>query len=159
MPCSVRSHPLFALLLVLLCACKAGRQAAPPPRIDYKSIPWVQLHPESLRGTREDRIFHQHCTATRPVLITRKKPVFPPSKARAGVWIVDTVIAPDGRLARFRLLKGPSRDKATVRALGDALKEWRFEPAKVEGKPIAVFYVLTVNVHVEPGSAATPPGS
>lgn len=159
MPWTVRNRPLLALVLLLLCSCGSRGQAAPPPRIDYRSIPWVQLHPESLRGTREDRIFHQHATATRPVLITHRKPVFPPSKARSGVWIVDAVIAPDGQIARFRLIKGPSRDEATVRALADALAGWKFEPAKVEGKPIAVFYALTVNVHVEPGSAATPPGS
>jgi outer membrane biosynthesis protein TonB len=27
----------------------------------------------------------------------------------------------------------------------EALRQWRFEPAKMEGKPVKVYYVVTIN--------------
>jgi len=141
-------------VLLFLIACSPDGQAtaakaapAGPPRIDYASIPWVPLHPESLRGTPENRIFHQHPTARRPVLLTGKTPLFAKHKLGPGIWIVEVVLAKDGRLARFRILKGPTTDEKTVRLLAGALKEWRFQPAMVDGKPIAVFYTLTMRAH------------
>lgn len=159
---SLLARSLPCVLLVLL-ACSPDRpeiaatSTAPPqvpplpPRIDYDAIPWISLHPESLRGTPEDRIFHQHPTAKRPELLTRKEPAFSATdRLRPGIWIVESVIGKDGRIARFRILKGPTTNEETVRVLTDALREWRFQPATVEGEPIAVFYTLTVRV--EPAS-------
>lgn len=148
-----RSLP-WALLFLLACSpdgreitatSPAPRQVPPlSPRIDYDAISWVPLHPESLRGTPEDRIFHQHPTAKRPVLLTGKPPRFAEHNLGPGIWIVEVVMAKDGRIARFRILKGPTTDKKTARLLSDALREWRFQPAMVDGEPIAVFYTLTV---------------
>lgn len=148
----LRSLP--CVLLFLIACSPDGREpvakASPagPPSIDYASIPWVQLHPASLRGTAEDRIFHQHPTAKRPVRIAGKDPAFSAAdhRFRPGIWIVEVVIAKDGRIARYRILKGPTTNEETVRVLTDALREWRFQPATVEGEPIAVFYTLTVRV-------------
>jgi len=142
-------------LPLLLLACSPDGQdtaAAAPPRIDYASIPWVQLHPASLRGTAENRIFYQYPEAKRPIRIAGKDSTFSAADHRLwpGTWIVEVVIAKDGRIARFRILRGPTTNKETVRVLTDALREWRFQPAAtVEGEPIAVFYTLTVRVEVD----------
>lgn len=141
---------LPCVLLFLIACSPDGREtaAAAPPRVDYASIPWFQLHSASLRGTAEDRIFHQYPRAKRPVRIAGKDPAFSAAdhRFRPGIWIVEVVIAKDGRIARFRILKGPTTNEETVRVLTDALREWRFQPAMVEGEPIAVFYTLTVRV-------------
>lgn len=64
-----------------------------------------------------------------------------------GVVIVQTVIESDGSLSRIRVLKGlhPSLDKATV----EAIRQWRFEPATLEGEPVAVHYNLTINYRLD----------
>ncbi len=36
-------------------------------------------------------------------------------------------------------------DQAAV----DAIKKWRFEPATLHGKPVAVYYNLTVNFRLQ----------
>jgi len=46
-----------------------------------------------------------------------------------------------------RVLKGQPMglDKAAV----DAVQRWRFKPAMLAGKPVKVYYVLTVNFQVQ----------
>ena len=64
-----------------------------------------------------------------------------------GVVVVQTVIDETGRITRTRLLKGvhPSMDQAAV----DAIRQWRFEPALLDGEPVAVYYNLTVNFRLD----------
>lgn len=64
-----------------------------------------------------------------------------------GVVIVQTVIDKHGSVARVRILKGlhPSLDKAAL----EAIRQWRFEPALLEGEPVAVHYNLTINYRLD----------
>lgn len=64
-----------------------------------------------------------------------------------GVVVVQTVIAKDGSIARTRILKGvhPSLDAAAV----EAIRTWRFEPALLDGEPVAVYYNLTINFRLD----------
>lgn len=120
----------------------------PPPR--QEPGPVVPVHPESLAGWSEERIYKQLCCGSRPERIATKEVEYPPDHrpwgGKPGVLIIESVVAPDGRIARFRVLKGP-HDEILDRALAEALKEWRFTPAKLEGKPVAVYYTLTINVN------------
>jgi TonB family protein len=65
-------------------------------------------------------------------------------KARIqGVVIVQAIINKQGDVENVKVLKGlpMGLDTAAV----DSIKTWRFEPATLNGKPVDVYYNLTVN--------------
>jgi TonB family protein len=65
-------------------------------------------------------------------------------KARVqGVVIVQAIIDKQGSVTNVKVLKGlpMGLDKAAV----DSIKTWKFEPATLNGKPVDVYYNLTVN--------------
>ncbi|HSL84528.1 MAG TPA: TonB family protein [Thermoanaerobaculia bacterium] len=69
-------------------------------------------------------------------------------KARLqGVVIVQAIIDKEGNVTNVKVLKGLGMglDQAAV----DAIKKWRFEPATLHGKPVAVYYNLTVNFRLQ----------
>ena len=146
------------LLLTSFCGgleiTRAHRE--PPPR--QARGPVIPVHPESLQGVDEARIYHQLCGGSLPVRTASKEAEYPPDHrpwgGKPGVLIIETVIAPDGRIARVQMLRGP-HDEILDRALADALKEWRFEPAKMNGKPVAVYYTLTMSVNTAPSSGTS----
>jgi TonB family protein len=73
-------------------------------------------------------------------------PAFPEA-ARAnrveGVVVLQTVIDEDGVVRDLEVLR--SADPALDQAAAEAVRQWRFEPAKLaDGTPVAVYYVLTI---------------
>ena len=69
-------------------------------------------------------------------------------KARIqGVVIVEAIIEKDGTVSNVKVLKGlpMGLDQAAV----DAVKSWRFQPATLNGKPVAVIYNLTINFQLQ----------
>jgi len=69
-------------------------------------------------------------------------------KARIqGVVIVEAIIDRDGTVSNVKVLKGlpMGLDQAAV----DAVKSWRFEPATLNGKAVAVIYNLTINFQLQ----------
>lgn len=64
-----------------------------------------------------------------------------------GVVIVQAVIDKDGTVSRVRALKRlhPSLDEAAL----EAIRRWRFEPALLDGEPVAVHYNLTINFRLD----------
>lgn len=94
--------------------------------------------------------------ATRgPLFVTGKvqKPVkisdVPPEySARAkrmriqGDVILQSIISEQGEITRVKVLKGiPGCTMHAIRAL----RQWKFQPATLEGEPVAVYFTLTVN--------------
>jgi protein TonB len=84
-------------------------------------------------------------------LLRRVDPVYPDSvrrKATAGIGIFELVINEQGRICAVRVLRGlrPAIDRAMV----DAVRQWTFRPARRNGKPVAVAYVVTVRLEVRP---------
>ena len=69
-------------------------------------------------------------------------------KARLqGVVIVQAIIDKEGTVTNVKVLKGLGMglDQAAV----DAIKKWKFDPATLHGKPVAVYYNLTVNFRLQ----------
>lgn len=60
-----------------------------------------------------------------------------------GVVILETVIDEHGDVTDVKVLKG--LPKGLSEAAVDAVRAWKFKPARKDGMPVAVFYVLTVN--------------
>jgi TonB family protein len=80
--------------------------------------------------------------ATRPEIIHHPKPSFSSSDVE-GTVIVEAVIDQDGCTRQVKILRGVSKE-ADAAAL-EAVRQWVFRPATLDGKPISVFYVMTVN--------------
>ncbi len=80
-----------------------------------------------------------------PILVKKVAPRYP-KKAKAnrieGTVIIQAVIDKKGKVEDVTVLRGvdPSLDKSAVRAV----KKWRYEPAMVDGKPVRVYFTITV---------------
>ncbi len=85
-----------------------------------------------------------------PVKISAPPPQYP-EDCRAekvmGLVVLDTVIDATGRVVDVSVEESP--DNRLSEAAMDAIRTWVFEPATLEGQPVAVRYVLTVNFHLE----------
>ncbi len=69
-------------------------------------------------------------------------------KARiTGVVIVEAIIDKEGSVTNVKVLKG--LPMGLDQAAADAVKRWKFEPATLNGKPVAVIYNLTVNFQLQ----------
>lgn len=88
----------------------------------------------------------------KPVKTAGPDPVYTEIARKAriqGVVIVQAIINEQGNVTNVKVLKSlpMGLDQAAV----DAVKKWRFQPAtlKSNGKPVAVFYNLTVNFRIQ----------
>lgn len=87
---------------------------------------------------------------SRPEIIHSVAPVYTELARRArvtGTVIVEAIIDEQGDVVNVRVLKGQPMglDQAAV----DAVKTWKFKPAMKGGKPVKVYYVLTVNFQLD----------
>lgn len=87
---------------------------------------------------------------TRPEAIYQVQPRYSEAARRAGVQgavVVDAVIDEQGRVTEVRILRGlpMGLDREAVAAV----KQWRFTPATLSGKPVKVYFSLTVNFRIQ----------
>jgi TonB family protein len=87
---------------------------------------------------------------TKPVRIFDPQPQYTEIARKAriqGVVIVQAIIDKQGGVTNVKVLKGlpMGLDQAAV----DAIKKWKFEPATLNGKPVTVYYNLTVNFQLQ----------
>ena len=64
-----------------------------------------------------------------------------------GQVIVESIIDKDGHVLFPRLLQ--TQPKGLGLAALDAICHWRFKPATLNGEPVKVYYVLTVNFKID----------
>ncbi len=85
-----------------------------------------------------------------PVRIYSPDPHYPEEARHArvqGVVILQTIINTDGNVTNVKVLK--SLPSGLTEAAVDAVSSWRFKPATLEGKPVAVYYLVTVSFSVQ----------
>ncbi len=87
---------------------------------------------------------------SRPEKVSGDPPAYTELARRAritGVVIVEAIIDEQGNVSSTRVLKGlpMGLDRAAV----DAVGAWKFKPAMTYGKPVAVYYTLTVNFKLD----------
>jgi len=61
--------------------------------------------------------------------------------------IVQATIDCEGRVTNVTVLQGLSH--GLTEAAVDAISRWRFEPATFNGRPVTVYYNLTVNFRLQ----------
>lgn len=109
-------------------------QPAPGPPVQYG--PATDWPPEAVRVGGAIKP---------PTRIVDARPVYPAAVLKAGVQgevICDLLIAPDGNVKDVRVLQSvPLLDQAAV----DAVRQWQFTPALLNGAPIPVVVTVTVS--------------
>jgi TonB family protein len=77
-------------------------------------------------------------------------PTYPEAErhaCRAGKVVLDSIIDRTGKISAFHVQQSmnPQFDLAAL----EAVRLWRFTPARLDGKPVAVYYTLTVNFQID----------
>ena len=83
---------------------------------------------------------------TRPEKVAGDPPQYSEEARMArvqGVVIVEAVIDEEGKVTDAKVLKG--LPMGLSEAALEAIQAWEFKPAMLDGKPVAVYYALTVN--------------
>ena len=85
-----------------------------------------------------------------PVKIFGPQPTYTEIARKAriqGVVIVQAIIDKQGNVTNIKVLKG--LPMGLEQAAVDAMKQWKFKPATLNGKPVTVYYNLTVNFKLQ----------
>jgi TonB family protein len=87
---------------------------------------------------------------TQPKLIRPVDPTYPERVRKekvTGQVVVQAVIEKDGTVARASIVRPvhPDLDAATL----EAVRQWRYEPARQNGKPVAVYMTITVDFRLK----------
>ena len=102
--------------------------------------------PEGPPPSEPDGPIHVGGDVQAPVKVHAPQPQYTEIARKAriqGVVIVQAIINKQGTVTNVKVLKGlpMGLDTAAV----ESIKTWRFEPATLNGKPVDVYYNLTVN--------------
>lgn len=94
----------------------------------------------------EDRVYHLTGRMTRPELVMKVQPKYPISERRArreGTVVVSAIIDKDGTVRDPKVIRSvsPGLDSAAV----EAIVQWRYRPARLEGREVAVYTVVTLS--------------
>jgi TonB family protein len=81
-------------------------------------------------------------------LISSVSPAYPPiarSMGLQGEVTIDALIDSTGRVAAMKPLSGPV---ALQQAAMDALRQWKYEPARLDGQPVSTHLTVTMKFHL-----------
>lgn len=92
-----------------------------------------------------DKVLTVGGAVTRPVGIFQPQPRYTETARKVrlqGAVILEAIIDREGRVSDLRMIKGLGlglTDEAVK-----TVKQWKFEPATLNGQPVAVYYTLTI---------------
>ncbi|MEP0775354.1 MAG: M56 family metallopeptidase [Acidobacteriota bacterium] len=99
-----------------------------------------------------------HLGITEPRKINSVPPVYPLEARRervVGVVILDVIIDEQGRPADIKVLRG--LPFGLTEAAVEAVRQWRWEPATMEGQPVPVILTVTIRFSLDSESPTPPP--
>jgi protein TonB len=85
------------------------------------------------------------------LLVHKVMPSYPPSARQAhisGSVVLQAIISKDGRIEDLRVVQG---DPLLTSAAMDAVKQWRYKPYLLNGQPVEVETIITVNFNLARG--------
>lgn len=100
---------------------------------------------QTTRRSEPDPTLERDVSAPSPA--KKVEPVYPPALSRLcrrGKVVVETIIETSGEVS-YPIVKEPGESPVLTFSTLEALREWRFEPARLRGEPVRVYYSLTVN--------------
>jgi len=87
---------------------------------------------------------------TRPEVIEKVNPKYPEEAREAKIMghvIVETVINEKGMVDDIKVVESP--DELLSEAAVEAIRQWTFKPALCDGRPVGVYYNLTINFQLK----------
>jgi len=87
---------------------------------------------------------------THPEAIQKVNPKYPEEARKAkimGIVIVETVINENGTVDGIEVVESP--DESLSEAAVEAVRQWTFEPALCDGRPVGVYYNVTLKFHLK----------
>jgi protein TonB len=82
-----------------------------------------------------------------PRMISSVLPAYPSIARQAGVEgnvVIDTVVDKTGDVASMKVVSGPPMLRQPAL---DALRQWKYEPSRLNGQPVAVEMIVTIQFH------------
>jgi TonB family protein len=123
---------------IVLCRSRAHLPEPPPPAGDLK--------PAQVEGKVQP-----------PQLIAQTKPSYTDEAREAhttGTVVLESIIDTEGCVHSVKALQG--LPNGLTKAAMEALRQWVFSPATLEGKPVMVYYALTINFQVDKNAPRQP---
>jgi len=87
---------------------------------------------------------------TDPVVVEKVNPRYPEEARKEkimGYVIVETVINEKGMVDDIKVVESPN--ELLSEAAVEAIRQWTFEPALCDGRPVGVYYNLTIKFHLK----------
>jgi TonB family protein len=134
----------LGLALLMCCGVLSGAQSQPNPDAEKSST--------TTASSITSESFPKVCSQTNPPpCATAPRAIFAPSPEFSeqgprrdfkGVCVLSVVVETDGSTSHVRVMKAPGMglDEQAIKAV----KTWKFKPATLNGKPVAV--LITVEV-------------
>ncbi len=123
-------------ILIVPAGAMIERSPLPPPPPGYERVGGDIKAPKVLN--RVDPAFTEEAKAARI----------------AGIVIIEALVGEDGVVRDAKVIK--DLPMGLGQAAVDAVRQWTFEPATKDGKPVPVVFNLTVNFKLDAGEAKTP---
>jgi len=107
-----------------------------------------EIENTSRLGAAGDNRIHKYVeggTITEPIANEKVNPQYPPEMRKAGISgqvIAELVIDEKGMVQAVEILESPAEGLSD--ASTEALEQWTFQPATMDGKPVAVRYTVTL---------------
>ena len=128
---------------IVLCQARTDGAPVAPPEVVYEDAACPK---EGLRIFERAQAAPVGSVVSPPEKLFGRPPVYDDDARRSrvhGTVMVESIIDEEGCIQNLRVCKSvhPSLDLATL----EAVRRWVFRPAELDGKPVKVYYTLTVN--------------
>lgn len=110
-------------------------------------VPWILPALAPAQATDDERVYDLGPGVTPPRVIKQTIPQYPNGRGvrAVGSVLIGLIVSSKGLPKNPHILK--SLDKDLDQSAVDAVKEWRFAPARKDGKAIAVRVSLQIEFH------------